>query len=218
MKFTFDDRVRALGVRGVYFTVRGMTNRASDDAEVRAFVAERLAAVPPDLESSAMLQGFAEVHAKLPKRPKKVKAASAGLLAFYRARGDLPRVNGIVDVYNAVSLATGLAVGAHDLGAVTGDIALRLTDGSEGFWPIGAPEPSRVPAGEYAYVDGANDVLCRLEVRQVEKSKITASSRDVFFIVQGHDRVDPSAIAAGAASLAEACRRLFGGAHEALYP
>lgn len=217
MRFIFHDDVHRLGVRGVYYRIIGMQNLPSTHPEVTEFVNMQLKRVADDLEASPALRGFADLHAAVSRRPDKLVAAPAGLLAFYRKRKDIPRINGIVDVYNAVSLQSGLAIGAHDLQHVVGDIELRLTTGDEQFWPIGAQQTARVAPGEYAYVDGGNDILCRLEVRQVEKTKITSDSRDVFFIVQGHKDLTVSTIQSSAIFLADICVCLFGGHLEALY-
>src|SRR5215469_1748507 len=218
MKFFFADEVHALGVCGMYFNIRAMRNLPSDDPRVRNFVIERLRTISPDSETKLRLDAFSELHSRISGRYRKLKAAPVGLFDFFREREDIPRVNGIVDVYNAVSLSTGLAVGAHDLAHVAGDIHLRLTTGFENFWPLGAAAAARVFAGEYAYIDSANDVLCRLEVRQVEKTKITLKTESVFFIVQGHHHTDQIFITHAGTALAIACTDIFGGQIEYLYP
>jgi len=65
--------------------------------------------------------------------------------------------------------------------------AMDLTDGSERFVPIGQSEPVPVAPHEYCYCDDANEVLCRLEVRQVEKTKVEESARNIFYIIQGNE-------------------------------
>lgn len=218
MKFIFSSAVHELGVRGVYFNIKGMRNRSSDDPDVRAFVDTKIATLRLDAGESPEAQGFKALHKQVSSRPDKLTASPLGLLQFLEAYGDIPRINGIVDVYNAVSIKTVLAIGAHNLSNVQGDITLRMTDGSEGFWPLGAAKPAKVAKGEYAYIDDANDILCRLEVRQVEKTKITMNSSDVFYIVQGHTGFSEAAIRAGAEELVDVSRRFFGGELEELYP
>lgn len=218
MKFVFADSVYALGVRGIYFNLRGIANLPSSDPRVRQFVEQQLSLVPADLERSDVIVGFSDLHSAVSKRPDKLISSPVGLLSFFRAHRDIPRINGIVDVYNAISVASGIAIGAHDLAQVDGDIELRFTKGDEYFVPLGAGKVVRVPAGEYAYVDSKNEVLCRLEVRQVEKTKITLDSQDVFFIVQGHQRVDPSKIEGTAKALVASCQEIFGGDLQPLYP
>jgi DNA/RNA-binding domain of Phe-tRNA-synthetase-like protein len=69
---------------------------------------------------------------------------------------------------------------------VEGNIHLRLTNGSEGYWPLGSSQPKTVRPGGYAYIDDANEVICMLEVRQVEKTKVTLYTKECFYIIQGN--------------------------------
>ncbi|MBI5440959.1 MAG: hypothetical protein HY900_07095, partial [Deltaproteobacteria bacterium] len=52
--------------------------------------------------------------------------------------------------------------------------------------PMGGAGPEPVGSGEYCYVDGTGEVLCRLEFRQAEKTKLTGETRDCLFLVQGN--------------------------------
>ena len=200
----------------MYFNIHGMRNVASADPAIVRFVADQMAKIPEDLEQSDAIRGFSALHARVSTRARKLRASPENLLMYFRKHDDLPRINGIVDVYNAISTRSGIAIGAHDLRHVSGDIELRLTLGNETFRPLGAVDIASVPPAEYAYVDAAGDILCRLEVRQVEKSKISLQSSDAFFIVQGHDGVGMGAIAAAASDLQRACLDLFGGRVEEL--
>lgn len=216
MKFTFETAVYELGVRGVYFNVRGMRNIDSNDAGIEAFVTEQVARWTADLEKSEIIRGFSLLHRKVSNRAAKLAASSESLSAYRRTHGAIPRINGLVDVYNAISVRSGVAIGAHDLARVSGDIALRLTRGDETFWPLGASEPRKVPPGEYAYVDSSDDILCRMEVRQVEKTKVTLATRDAFFIVQAHAHADWVTVTEISEELKRACLGFFGGAVESL--
>ena len=218
MKFFFSDETYKLGIRGSYFSILGMRNRPSTDEEVQSVVAELISHLSENASVSAEASGFGELHAKVSTRPDKLKASPLGLLQFFVAHGDIPRINGIVDVYNAISLKTMLAVGAHNRKQVEGDVTLRLANGSEAFWPLGAKKRAKTVAGEYAYIDDANDILCRLEVRQVEKTKITIDTTDIFYIVQGHHQFPDNAIEDGARELADKSIALFGGELVHHYP
>jgi len=215
--FRFHPDVRNLGVDGMFFSVLNVANTPSDYPPVAAFVEQCLKQVPGDMEKSKTLAGFHELHTRVSVKPEKLVSAPENLLSYYRSRKDIPRINGVVDLYNAISLRSGLAIGAHDLSHVTGDIDLRLTDGGENFWPLGAKKLQPIPAGKYAYIDGNNDILCRLEVRQVEKTKVTTETRDVFFIVQGNHYTPPEYVKNTGMELCEKILELFGGYAEHLY-
>src|ERR1700752_714755 len=74
----------------------------------------------------------------------------------------LARVNAFVDLYNAVSLAHVLPLGADDLEKVTARLSFRYAREGERFVDMaevgGAPEAPKV--GEVVYADAAH-VLCR---------------------------------------------------------
>lgn len=144
-------------------------------------------------------------------------AAPESLLKFLLRTGTLPKVNVLVDIYNLVSVETRLALGAHDIARIEGNVRLRLTDSSERFWPLGAPEAKPVPSGECAYVDDSNDILCRLEVRQVEKTKVALDTTEVFYIVQGNSATSGVHIQASTQRLITLTKRFLGGSERLLH-
>jgi DNA/RNA-binding domain of Phe-tRNA-synthetase-like protein len=123
-----------------------------------------------------------------------------------------------VDIYNLISIETGLALGAHDLTRVTGNVHLRPTTGSEGFQPIGSPEPKKVRPGGYAYCDDDNDIICLLEVKQVEKTKASLDTQECLYILQGNANTSQASLLAAAERLIDLTRRFCGGQTRFLYP
>ena len=79
-----------------------------------------------------------------------------------------------------------MALGAHDVNLIPGRVEVRFTDATEKFVPIGTAKPKKVRAGDYAYIDGDNEILCWLEAQQVEKTKLTLDTTDCFYIIQGN--------------------------------
>jgi DNA/RNA-binding domain of Phe-tRNA-synthetase-like protein len=99
-------------------------------------------------------------------------------------------INQAVDIYNIISLDSKLALGAHNMDNVSGDVTLRFTDGTEKYIPLGQENPVAVNSHEYCYCDDSNEVLCRLEIRQVNKTKVDENAKNVFYIVQGNQATD----------------------------
>ena len=127
-------------------------------------------------------------------------------------------INQAVDIYNLISLESKLALGAHNIDRVVGNITLRFTDGSERFVPIGQSEPIPVAAHEYSYCDDANEVLCRLEIRQVEKTKVDEEAQNVFYIVQGNDATPDELLRETAQRIIDLTTRYCGGQGEIIVP
>src|SRR5262249_36366177 len=147
------------------------------------------------------LQGFRQLHEAVGRSNRKYVSSAENLLKVLLQTGQLPHVNLLVDIYNLVSVKTRLSLGAHDVSAIRGNVSLRLTTGEERFWPLGADAPKPVGPGEYAYVDDQNNMLCRLEVRQGDSTKITLGTREGFYIVQGNPVTGSEYIAAATEEL-----------------
>ena len=116
---------------------------------------------------SSSLNDYIDVHVKR-------------LLKNLLKKQEFHKINPLVDLYNLISMDTKLALGAHDLDKIEGNITLRLTQGNENYIPLGSEEAKEVKAGIYSYIDDANDIICYSEIRQVDKIKVTNESKDIF--------------------------------------
>ncbi len=221
---TVAPEITVLGIPVVFFMIRGLRNRPADPEFDRlneassAAVLSRLGADPEALAADPVLAGYHRLHQRIgcPHNRTTIPAPE-NLLKLLLKKGALPRINLLVDIYNLVSAETRLAMGAHDLAAIAGNIRFRFTDGSERFHPLG-DVPRLARPREYAYIDdGANEVICRLEVRQVEKTKVVPETRDCFFIIQGNETTDPAMLQAATGRLLEWTERFCGGIVTMLY-
>jgi len=220
--FHFDEALRGRGVTGAYSLLLGADQSLTPPQEVAAFVdgivaGVRERAVRDLITADPIYAGFRELHKSFGVPTRKLLSAAETLIRYVEKRGDIPRIGPLVDVYNAVSLETKLSLGAHDLDAVTGGISVRMTTGAERYHPVGASEPEPVRPGEYGYIDNSGDIICRLEVRQSEKTKVTPATRDVFLIVQGNAAPPPTYVQAGHDRLIGLLQRFFGGEAVTLY-
>jgi DNA/RNA-binding domain of Phe-tRNA-synthetase-like protein len=210
-----DPKVENLGVRGGYFLMEGLDNRrvAPELDAIRRDAVEQVKAgiTKESLGADPVLEGFRELHRVVGRSSRQNVSSPENLLRLLLEGRHLPSINAVVDIYNIVSLQTRLALGAHDVAKITGGVSLRLTDGSEGFWPLGRSEPRGIGAGEYAYVDDDGDVLCRMEVRQVEKTKVTEETTACFYIVQGNATTSADYIREGVDRVVDLTRRFCGG-------
>lgn len=205
--------VRDLGipVRGMLFVDLRQDRATHVDDIVAAGVAQMWGqTIELAVDGDPSLQGYRSLHARIGARARDVAAPEA-LRRMVLARGGLPRISPVVDLYNVVSLRTAIAFGAHDLAAIDGSVTLHMTDGNERFVPLGTSEPVRVRPREYAYVDDAMDVLCRLEVRQGDKTKVVATTTKCLVIVQGNPDTGMRAVESAADELADLIERCIGG-------
>jgi DNA/RNA-binding domain of Phe-tRNA-synthetase-like protein len=215
LSFEVSSDVTSLGIKGAYFLVKNLKNGPTTD-EFRRLRQEVLAALIPEVSSAFVetdntLRGFRELHDKVGASNKKHASSPENLARTLIRTGGIPEINLLVDIYNLVSIQSRLAIGAHDVAAIHGNVALRRTTGTEKFLPLGSNKTLPIPAGEYAYVDDSNEIICRLEVRQVEKTKINVDTKDCFYIIQGNERTSDDFIWDHSTRLIELTERFCGG-------
>lgn len=138
------------------------------------------------LKENQIIKGFYDLHKEVGIPKRKNLPASENLLKNLLKKQGFHKINLLVDIYNLISMDTKLALGAHDLAKTEGNISLKLITGNENYIPLGSEEAKVVKAGIYSYIDDANDIICFSEIRQVDKTKVTNESEDIFFIVQGN--------------------------------
>lgn len=188
--FTVADKVAALGWNGLCFTISGLRNKetAPEFQQLKTEALQKIAAglTLEEIKADPVLRGFQRLHDAIGHSNRETVAAPQTLLQVLLRTGRLPEINLVVDIYNLISVETRLALGAHDVAKVPGCVAMRFCDGTERFQPIGTTEAKKVRPGDYAYIDGANEVICWLEVRQGEKTKVSLETRDCFYIIQGN--------------------------------
>jgi DNA/RNA-binding domain of Phe-tRNA-synthetase-like protein len=216
--FAISDDVRRLGVRGAYAVLGGLDNRAAHPGleAWRAQLTQKLQQElrPGFIDRDPVLLGFRELHDAVKRSNKRFVSSAEALVGLFQRKGVIPTINPLVDIYNMLSLETRLSLGAHDLAQVHGGIALRLTGGAERFVPLGASAPEPIQPGEYCYVDDSGEVLCRLEHRQCERTKVTPETRSCFYIVQGNTRTSLSLLEAALQRLVQRTIEFCGGYQE----
>jgi DNA/RNA-binding domain of Phe-tRNA-synthetase-like protein len=108
--------------------------------------------------------------------------------------GQLPVINALVDLCNAVSIEQGISLGAHDLADIQADLEVRHSKSGDVFLPFGATEYEKVDEGELIFTSG-NVVQTRKWIwRQSELGKTTIYSKKIFFQLVGFDDKEDSSL------------------------
>lgn len=168
-------------------------------------------------KQEAIVQGFYTLHDKVGVRRRKNPPASETLIKLLQKRKDLPSINKLVDIYNIISTDTELALGAHDMDKIDGNVTLRLQDGTERFVPLGYDEPQPVKVGEYSYIDDSNEIICHLEIRQVTKTLVDEMSKNIYFIVQGNEVTSYAFLNETAQKIIDRVTQFCGGQGQIIY-
>lgn len=215
MRFFVQQDVLDLGVKIVFAQVEGLDNTHPSEE----WLARREELVPQlvdayqdfDVKADPVLEGFNILHDNAHVRRHHNVPAPNNLIKLLKKRGEIASINPLVDVYNIVSLESKLALGAHDIDRIDGNVTLRLTDGTERFVPLGLTDPVPVKPGEYSYCDDSNEVICHLEVRQVNKTAVDERTTRAAFIVQGNEATSDEYVSEWAQRLVDEVTRYCGG-------
>ena len=200
LELGLEDRIADAGIRVAYLVVAGLNNGAGDDAFTDVYQSlqasivrhESLAAVRAD----PRIAGYRNLHDAFGVTDATMTPSPESIFRVLFEHKALRPINLLVDIYNYVSLKFRISAGAHDLAKVPDSVELVTTRGDERFMPLGRSKPQPIPPGEYAYKDGDGEVLCRLECRQSDKTKIQLATTDALFILQGHAGTPKTAVSA----------------------
>ena len=222
IKFSVEQAVLDIGVKIIFPVLEGIDNTvlSPEWKKVRrdriSLLLEKYRDI--DYHADPILEGFHVLHDKSGVKRRKNIPASENLIRLLKKNEDMLLINQAVDIYNVISMESKLALGAHDIDHVDGNVCLRFTDGTERFVPIGQIEPVPANAHEYSYCDDANEILCRLEIRQVEKTKVDENSRNIFYIVQGNAATDDAFLIETAQRIIDETVKYCGGSGRIIIP
>ena len=190
MRFLVDDRVKELGVKILGLKIENINNHDTNP-EFEKWRENKIKELlnkykDYDIKSDKVIEGFYELHQAVGVPRRKNLPASENLIKLLIRREDLVHINKAVDIYNIISIDSKLCLGAHDIDKVSGNVNLKITDGTENFIPLGSDEIKSIGSGEYSFVDDDNDVICWLDIRQVDKTKVTEESKNVLYLIIGN--------------------------------
>jgi DNA/RNA-binding domain of Phe-tRNA-synthetase-like protein len=222
MEFRVAKDVLDAGVKILFDVIEGIDN-ATPSEEWNSFRNEKIKELlvryqDLDVHQDPILEGYNILHDNTGVRRRKNIPASENLIKLLRKHGGMSPINKAVDIYNIVSMDTKLALGAHNIDKVDGNVTLRFTDGTEHFRPIGADGPIPIAAHEYSYIDDSNEVLCRLEIRQVLKTLVTEETKNIFYIVQGNAATSEEYLREGAQQIIDLTTKFCGGRGRIVVP
>jgi DNA/RNA-binding domain of Phe-tRNA-synthetase-like protein len=136
-----------------------------------------------------------EAYKSFGAKPKKYLSSLESLLRRTLKGQDIPTINRLVDVYNAISVKHLLPVGGEDWEQLTSDLVLSIATGSEpfvamqeGVETVTYPEP-----GEMIWADRTGVTCRRWNWRQGLRTRLTEETRHVYFVL---DRLAPYSLEA----------------------
>ena len=122
--------------------------------------------------------------------PKKYPCSVEALLRRVLKGQDLPAINGVVDLYNTLSLKYILPVGGEDWSKLISDLRLISAQGNEPFQTTsdGQEHVTFPDPGEIVWADEAGVTCRRWNWRQGRRTQLTEETSSMYFVL---DRLPP---------------------------
>ncbi|MFJ8199492.1 B3/4 domain-containing protein [Streptomyces sp. NPDC096152] len=226
LTLTVSDDVRALapGFTHVAVEAHGLVNGPSteassgllDDAARRLAVRLDGRAPHEDPHVAAWRAAYTAFGAK----PSRTRNSAEALAKRALSEAGLPRINALVDLYNAVSVAHLVPVGGEDLDRIQGGMRLVRATGDEEFVTVadGAESIEHPDAGEVVWCDGAGVTCRRWNWRQGPRTRLTERTASALFLLESLAPMPVAEVEAAAAELAELLEKFSPGARITVRP
>ncbi|NBE53210.1 B3/B4 domain-containing protein [Streptomyces boluensis] len=220
LELTVADEVRTLvpGFTHLAVEAHGLVNGPSTEAssalldEAGRRLAERLAGRAP--HEDPHMVAWRAAYSAFGAKPSRTRNSAEALAKRALADGGLPRINVLVDVYNAISVAHLIPVGGEDLGRIEGGMRLVRAQGDEEFVTTAAGERAveHPDAGEIIWCDDAGVTCRRWNWRQGPRTRLTEESTSAVFLLESLDPMPRADLERAGAELAELIEKFSPGA------
>ncbi|MFI8369404.1 B3/4 domain-containing protein [Streptomyces sp. NPDC085466] len=220
LKLTVSDEVRALvpGFTHLAIEARGLVNGPSDATssalldEAAARLAARLDGRTPDQDPH--VAAWRAAYAAFGAKPSRTRNSAEALARRAAADGGLPRINRLVDAYNAISVAHLIPVGGEDLNRIEGGMRLVRATGEEEFVTVqGGQETVEHPEpGEIVWCDERGVTCRRWNWRQGPRTRIDDDTTDALFLLESLAPMTREELLTAGQELADALQKVSPGA------
>ncbi|MFE7126992.1 B3/4 domain-containing protein [Streptomyces sp. NPDC057617] len=226
LTLTVSDEVRDLAPGFTHLAVEahGLVNGPSnedssallDDAVRR--LADRLGGRAP--HEDPHLAAWRAVYSAFGAKPSRTRNSAEALAKRALSDGGLPRINLLVDLYNAVSVAHLIPVGGEDTDRIAGGMRLVRATGDEPFATAAGGEPvvEHPEPGEVVWRDDEGVTCRRWNWRQGVRTRLTEESVNAVFLLERLAPMTSAELDAAGAELAESLEKLSPGARITVHP
>ncbi|MBQ6546630.1 MAG: hypothetical protein IJL74_01370 [Bacilli bacterium] len=171
--------------------VKGFNNR-EENKKIKEVFSKNMSEALENLKDvrvkeEAYIIPHREAFKALDVNPNKFMCSIEALLTRISKGKEVPSINPIVDLGNALSVKYKLPIGIHDIDNFDGDIEIRKGRSTDNFVPFGGGEVEHPEENEYVYVSGNEIKTRKWTWRQGERSKITETSTNLFIPIDGFE-------------------------------
>ncbi|MFJ3276617.1 B3/4 domain-containing protein [Streptomyces sp. NPDC086776] len=217
---TVSDDVRTLAPGFTYLTVeaRGLVNGESNedssallDDATRRLVARLDGRAPHE---DPHVAAWRDAYTAFGTKPSRTRNSAEALARRALTDAGLPRINVLVDLYNAISVAHLIPVGGEDTDRIQGAMRLVRSTGQEPFRTVagGAEAVEHPEPGEVVWCDDEGVTCRRWNWRQGVRTRLTEESVNALFLLEALAPMTIGELEAAGTELAESLEKLSPGA------
>ncbi|QER88249.1 B3/B4 domain-containing protein [Streptomyces tendae] len=223
---TVSDEVRTLvpGFTHVAVEAHGLVNGPSTE-ESSALLDEAARRLAARLDGRAPhedphMTAWRTAYTAFGSKPSRTRNSAEALAKRALSDAGLPRINLLVDVYNAVSVARLIPVGGEDADRVQGTMRLVRATGQEDFVTVaGGEETVEHPdPGEVVWCDDLGVTCRRWNWRQGPRTRLTEETTSGLFLLESLPPTTSDEIEEAAAELAALLEKFSPGARITVHP
>ncbi|MFH1487608.1 MAG: phenylalanine--tRNA ligase beta subunit-related protein [Pseudomonadota bacterium] len=131
------------------------------------------------------IASWREAYRSFGAKPSKFRSSIEAMTRRALRNQELPGINALVDIGNALSLKYLVPTGGHAIDEVTGDLSLRPALGGEEFVPFGSDVMEHPDPGEIVFVEGDMVLTRRWSWRQANHTLTLPTTTAIEFNVDG---------------------------------
>ncbi|MET7308542.1 MULTISPECIES: B3/B4 domain-containing protein [unclassified Streptomyces] len=217
---TVSDDVRTLAPGFTHLAVeaRGLVNGESNedssallDDATRRLVARLDGRAPHE---DPHVAAWRDTYTAFGAKPSRTRNSAEALAKRALTEAGLPRINLLVDLYNAISVAHLIPVGGEDTDRIQGAMRLVRSTGQEPFRTVaGGEETVEHPEpGEVVWCDDEGVTCRRWNWRQGVHTRLTGESVNALFLLESLAPMTIGELEAAGTELAESLEKLSPGA------
>lgn len=217
MKYTVDEAVFEINPKLRFGIIIGDDIKNSDTSpedEARLRNAEekmRTSIKSEEIRDLRNVSLYRDIMTRAGINPNKYMASVEAMYKRIVKGGQLPLINALVDLCNAVAIEEMISLGAHDLDDIKEDLEVRFSRQGDIFLPFGETEYEDVEPGEMVFTSG-NVVQTRKWLwRQSELGKTDPESNHLIFQLVGFGDNGDQSLDRALKSIEELILYRFGG-------
>jgi DNA/RNA-binding domain of Phe-tRNA-synthetase-like protein len=157
---------------------------------------------------------WADVFRKFGAKPQRTPCSAEALRKRVLRDGNMPSIDPVVDLYNAISIQYAVPVGGENVAAYVGAPRLVVADGTELFDTLkdGVLAHESPEAGEVVWRDDVGVTCRRWNWRQGVRTRLSSEAKQMWFILESLPAMPLEALHEAGDQLAQGLHLMMPGA------